>query len=248
MLAYRLLVIIASLGFYSYGEEFGLFIEKHRLEIQEQIMIGSEGTVKNCDILNLSPRHSYHFDMVPQWEIELQLVNSLDLKRLMSTSSCLLISSHVNDFITLSALLKFGWLVIQHRRLGMLLNMGPGMTIQALRGRPNPFMIAARTEHGNEEFLCPVLGQGVPLIQTNMCDRSFNRYEGKILDIGCKGNWPYFFESSSSNQMSGVFVSMMNFLKDKLDFKINKDLLYQNMTYSNLIRKVKLRKSDLLMM
>ena len=69
---------------------------------------------------------------------------------------------------------------------------------------------------------------------------------GRYWILGVKAIWPYFFESS--NQMSGVFVSMMNFLKDKLDFKINKDLLYQNMTYSNLIRKVKLRKSDLLMM
>ena len=86
----------------------------------------------------------------------------------------------------------------------------------------------------------------MPVIHANMCDRSFNRYEGKILDVGFKGNWPYIFESS--NQMSGVFVSMMNFLKDKLDFKINEDLLYQNITYSDLLLKVKFRKSGLLLM
>ena len=246
MIAYRDLVIIATLAYSSIEEEFGSFIEKHRLEIQEQIMMGSEGTVKNCDILNLSPRHSYYFDKVPHWAIELQFVASLDLNKLMSTSSCVLLHYQVNDFKSLTALIKLGLLAIEHSRLGMVLNLGPGMTNQVLRGRPISFMIAAKNEHGNEEFLCPVIGQSEPVIQTNMCDRSFIRYEGKTLNVGCKGNWPYFFESS--NQMSGVFVSMMNFLKDKLGFKINKDLLYQNITYSNLLRKVKLRKSDLLMM
>ena len=173
ILSFRFLPVLACLSSYSNGEELGSIIQKHSLAIEKQIMIGSEGALRKCDILNLSPHHTYLSEEIPQWAMQLKFLPTLDIKTLASTSSCLIICSRVNDYTTLSALVKFGFAATLHKRLGMALSLGDGITLQVLRGTPNfPFMITATSNYGKEQFLCPAIGESLPVLQSRMCDRS----------------------------------------------------------------------------
>ena len=231
-LAFWALTVLASLNFYSNGEKFASFIQRQRLPIQEQIMIGSEGALRDCDLLNLIPQTSYLSDEIPQWNIELEFAMAFDLKTLASTSSCLLLSFHVNNFETLTPLIEFGWAVTQHMRLGMVLSLGPGMTLQFLPPHtPNlPFLIAAKSDYGFEEFLCPVVGQHNPVVQSHMCDRSYSSYVGKTLNLGHTGIWPYVYEVPVDGRVWGVDVALMNLLRDKMKFKIDWNYFFKNPT------------------
>lgn len=69
-------------------------------------------------------------------------------------------SSRVDDYETLTALVKFGFAANLHKRLGMALSFGSGIFLEVLRETPNfPFMIAATSDYGYERFLCPVIGE-----------------------------------------------------------------------------------------
>ena len=141
--------------------------------MEKQIMIGSEGALRKCDILNLSPHHTYLSEEIPQWAMQLKFLPTLDIKTLASTSSCLIICYRVNDYKTLSALVKFGFAATLHKRLGMALSLGDGITLGVLRGTPNfPFMNTATSNYGKEQFLCPAIGESLPVLQSRMCDRS----------------------------------------------------------------------------
>ena len=59
MLSFIFLAVLVSLSSYSNGEELGSFIQNNILAIEELIMTGSEGALRNCDIFNLSPQLSH---------------------------------------------------------------------------------------------------------------------------------------------------------------------------------------------
>ena len=219
MLQLRFLAILASLGSCLNGEELGSFIQKHSSAIEEQIMTGSEGALRNCDVLNLSPSHSHLSEDIPQWAMELKFLPTLDIERLASTSSCLIITSRVNDYETLTALVKFGFAATLHKRLGIALSLGGGIFLEVLKDTPNfPFMIAATSDYGYKRFLCPVIGQSLPVVQSHMCDKSYTTLEGRTLNVGFAGFWPYVYWSTTETRVIGVDVMLMDILEEKMNF------------------------------
>ena len=80
MLSFIFLAVLVSLSAYSNGEGLGSFIQDHMLIIEEHIMTGSGGALRNCDILSLSPQLSHISKDTPQWAMELKFLATLDIK------------------------------------------------------------------------------------------------------------------------------------------------------------------------
>ena len=149
----------------------------------------------------------------------MKLLATIDIKTLASTSSCLIISSRVNDYDTLTALVKFGFAATLYTRLGMALSFGSGIFLEVLKETPNfPFMIAATSDYGYERFLCPVIGQSLPVVQSNMCGKSYTALEGRTLKVGFAGFWPYISWSEAEARLAGVDVMLMDVLEEKMNF------------------------------
>ena len=168
---------------------------------------------------------------------------TLDIKKLATTSQCIIVSSDVNDNKTLFTLLKFGNTASKQKRLGMVLNLGKGITLGAVRSTPNlPFIIAARSDWIQEQFLCPLLGQIEPVLQSDMCDKSYTALEGKKLNVAFGGFWPYAYSVPNSSRdfiakldlpfdfykttdgsnidLNGVDIGLMKILQEKMKFDI----------------------------
>lgn len=122
----------------------------------------------------------------------------------------------------------------------MILSLGPSTTLQFLPPHtPNlPFIIAAQSDYGFEEFLCPVVGQVLPIHQTYMCERSYASYVGKSLKLGHAGWWPYVYEVPEDGWGWGVDVALMNLLRDHMKFRTNWNFFYKNITYPGMVEKV----------
>ena len=61
----------------------------------------------------------------------------------------------VDDQKALVNLIQFGRVTNQKRRVGMLLTLGANF---GLGGAEVPFIIGAKLDGGEEEFLCPIVG------------------------------------------------------------------------------------------
>ena len=234
-----LLAVIASLRSYSLGEELGSFVKRNKFAIENYVMTGSEGALRTCDILSLGT--DYLSEDSSQWNMKLWFLPKLDIRTLATTSSCLIISSRVNDYETLSALVKFGFMVTSHKRLGMALSLGNGIFLEVLKDTPNfPFMMAATSDYGYERFLCPVVGERLPKIQSKMCDNSFSTVEGKILQAGFAGFWPYVFWSGSEARLIGADVMLMDILQQKMNFNYDIADSFFNHPVPEIIGKVRI--------
>ena len=201
------------------GQELSNFLVRHKLAIESFIMTGHGEGWKHCDILSsISVQHrALDSSAQPQMTVELKRLLDMDLSIVLSSSSCLLVSYHVNSNQSLASLIKLGWETIQRKRLALVLKMGSGVSLDMAGNTEKlPFLVAAEQENGQEQFLCPVLGETKPHLSHYMCDQSHASYKNKLLRVGMMGIPPYFI--ADKNGIAGIDIKLLNYLADKIEF------------------------------
>ena len=173
------------------GQEF---LDKYMGAIQNYIMTGEEkGWGKHCDILSAGT-HSH--EGITRITMGLDKINMLNFKS--SSSKCLLVYYDVTSKADLSTLLKFGHAAIKHVRLAFVLKMQSGITLGLATNKSLPFLVAAETSQGKEQFLCPVVGKKEPHLQKVLCQPSGVSYKNKTLRITIMGPPPWMMVENGS--------------------------------------------------
>ena len=135
--------------------------------------------------------------------MEVDQFKNLDISTTLSLSQCVLMSYYVKSNESFSALIEFGWNVIQHKRLALSLKMGSGLTLDmATNVTKLPFMVAAELWNGLPQFLCPVAGESEPRIQDSICDGSL---KDKILRVGFFGLAPIIYGKCGNEGSYAIF-------------------------------------------
>ena len=195
------------------GRELTTFFAEHKVGIQQYIMVGHEKGWQSCDILSLSP----HKSDAPQFHMDFETFGKLDLSLMLASSHCLLAAFTIESKAGLSAIIQFGWRVIRHKRIALILSMGKGITLDMAQNTVKlPFLIASLLEGGQKQFLCPIVGRNEPLMQDYMCEMSYASYRYKKLKVGIFGPKPYIF--STNNGIDGTDVRLLKLLAQKLKF------------------------------
>ena len=88
------------------GMEPREFFHKYRDHIQEYIMTGLEKGWKNCDVL--SDYSTSHDDSKTHISMNLDKINALNIKKTLTSSSCLLINYDIGSQYSLNKLIDFG--------------------------------------------------------------------------------------------------------------------------------------------
>ena len=132
-----------------------------------------------------------------QFVMGLNKFDGFDLSSNLASSHCLLVSVEVNKNEGLAAVLKFGWTVVQHKRVALVMKMVSGVTLnEAMNITKLPFLVAAELNGGKEQFLCPVVGEREPHLQNSMCDDNYTSYKDKVIRFGIIGVPPYLYGNS----------------------------------------------------
>ena len=138
----------------------GMFLERYREQIQSYIMTGSAGGWKNCDIMSAD---SFSTEGTPQIAMDLDKINTMNIKHAFASSHCVLVNYHVGNTADFPTLIDFGLAAINHVRIALVIRMGPGISLDMTSLTTNttklPFLVAAELEQGKEQFLCPVVGE-----------------------------------------------------------------------------------------
>ena len=143
--------------------------------------------------------------------------SKLDIRSALSSCHCLLASYHIESQESLSEIMKFGWEVIKHKRIALILSMEKGITLEMATNTDKlPFLVAAQLESGEKQFLCPVIGKITPLMQSNMCDISYVSYKYKKLKIGLLGITPHLIFDGG---IDGTDLRLIKLLAEKLKFQ-----------------------------
>ena len=120
--------------------------------------------------------------------ITLDRLLTIDLGFLMSSTNCLLALYKADNLQNLTSVIKFGWKATKYKRVALILKLGPGLTLEhAINVTKLPFPIAAETASGEEQFICPFIGEETPIFQGHMCKRQYVSMKKKILRIGMVG-------------------------------------------------------------
>ena len=178
------------------NEAFGLeLLSKHQDSIENHMMTGygKRGSYK-CDIIHDLGTFPDKKTNRPSFALNIDRLESLDVASTLKSAQCLLVSYHVNSNHSLSALIKFGWTMVQHKRVALVTKMGSGLTLDmAANTTKLPFLVGAKLEDGREQFLCPVVGQSIPTLQSSMCNKLQCSLRDKILRVAVFGVPPYFY-------------------------------------------------------
>ena len=199
---------------------------KHKEAIQNFMMTGYESKWQHCDRLSDG---SYYSDNEPQITMNLEEIQTLNLKAAFAYSTCLLVHYEVSSRASLSALFKFGWKAINHVRLAMVVTMRSDITLEMANNTSNlPYLVAAQLYDGKEQFLCPVVGEVRPQFGRSMCKQSYINYKKKKIRYGFFGVPPYvvfdnFFGNGNGvgideTTMDGMIPRFMKMLAEKLNF------------------------------
>ena len=146
-------------------------------------------------------------------------LKTLSKKSAFASMDCLLAIYDIEDKISLSALLEFGWETVQHVRLALVLRMSSGMTLTLAPNTTKiPFLIAAQLEDGTAQFLCPVVGESEPRFEHGMCSPSnvadcpvpCSCYLGlSSLLTRAPGAWPANAQSRGAGRMPPCRMAIM---------------------------------------
>ena len=148
-----------------FGQNLDQFLKEHKAKIQNYIMAGYGEGWTNCDVLSLNP---ITVD-APKFIMGFETFNKLDINSALSSSHCLLTAHYVERKESLSAIIEFGWNVIKHKRVALILSMAKGITLDmASNTEKLPFLIVAILEGGGKQFLCPIIGRAEPLLQVSL--------------------------------------------------------------------------------
>ena len=198
-------------------EAFGLeLLTKHQDLIENHMMTGygKRGSYE-CDIIQ-GPKilHDQKTNR-PSFVLDIDQLESWDVSSTLASSQCLLVSYHVNSNHSLTALIKFGWTVVQQKRVALVMKMGSGLTLDmAANTTKLPFLVATQLEDGREQFLCPVIGQSIPNHQPSMCNQLQRSCRDKILQVAVFGVPPYFYGDNAFNPEINIFIQMILTFQD----------------------------------
>ena len=197
----------------SLGLEIDYFLRQHRENVQDYIMVGHGKGWTQCDVLSTNSVG----DDAPQLLMNFVEFQKLDMRSTLSSSHCLLASYHIESQESLSEIMQFGWEVIKHKRIALILSMEKGITLEMATNTDKlPFLVAAQLESGEKQFLCPVIGKITPLMQSNMCDISYVSYKYKKLKIGLLGLPPTLVFDGG---IDGTDLRLIKLLAEKLKFQ-----------------------------
>ena len=84
------------------------------------MMTGYESKWQHCDRLS---DDSYYSNNEPQITMNLEEIQTLNLKAAFAYSTCLLVHYDVSSRASLSALMEFGWKAINHVRLAIVITL-----------------------------------------------------------------------------------------------------------------------------
>ena len=189
------------------------FMENYREAIQKYIMTGHGEGWQHCDILSDSPS----YNSVPQITMDLETVETLDVKSAFKYSHCLLIHYEIRSMETLTNLLEFCQEAKNTIRLALWVKLQPALTPEIATSLSNvSFFIAVESENGHISFLCPNVGRIKPIFQHEMCNQSYLDYKNKILRIGLLGIPPEFIVGRSG--LDGTTIKLMDMMAEKLHF------------------------------
>ena len=197
----------------SLGQKIDDFLGQYRGNVQDYIMVGHGKGWKQCDVLSSDSV----VDDAPQMIMNFVEFQKLDIRSALSSCHCLLAFYHIESQESLSEIMKFGWEVIKHKRIALILNMAKGITLDMATDTDKlPFLVIARMESGEKQFLCPFIGRDKPLMQSDMCDISYVSYKYKKLRIGLLGVHPHL---TFDGGIDGTDVRLIKLLSEKLKFK-----------------------------
>ena len=205
---------MAALSDMAVGQQKHTFMKKYMNAIQEYIMTGHEKGWDHCDVLSSNPTSEGD----PQMSMNLEKIETLNLKSAFKNSHCLLVHYDVSSESSLSTLIEFGWNTVNYVRLALVMEMHSSITLHMVKNTSNlPFLVAAVTEYGREQFLCPMVGEMSPRIENEMCNPSYLDYKNKTLRIGLTGLPPDFIRFPDG-KIEGVNIRMMRMISERLKF------------------------------
>ena len=168
-----------------------MFLARHREAIESYIMTGYGKGWRSCDVISDTPQGPAFLEGNPHFVMKAVDLKNFDISTTLASSHCLLASYYVRSNTSLSALIEFGWTVVQHKRLALVLKMGPGINlVMATNTTKLPFVVAAELWDGTSQFLCPVVGEREPRLQDSTCDASL---KGKAIRVTYFGVPPYLY-------------------------------------------------------
>ena len=223
-----LLVVILHLPDTSMGREHISFLNRYKEAIQNYIMTGHEYGWKQCDILSDESAFeagSSQIGSTPHIYMKVDKMETLDFwpshighwNWTFASSPCLLVNYHIVDMTSLSTLLDFGRAAFQYKRLALVLTMDSGITLEmASNVTKLPFLVAAESSQGKEQFLCPVVGETDLRLEPEMCNPSYVSYKNKTLRFGIVGIPPYVLYTDAGHD--GIDTKLLTMLKERLNF------------------------------
>ena len=203
----------------SLGEEQITFLQKYKEAIQDYIMTGHEYGWKQCEIMSdgLSLIEGDIGENTPYVSMEQNKMVTLNVKSAFASSNCLLVVSHVASVNALNTILDFGRNTFLHKRLALVLTMETGINLHmATNITKLPFLVAAKSDDGKAQFLCPAVGKQSPWLKQEICDPSYVSYENKSITVGIMGVYPYFVNSNLGHD--GIDIRLLTMLEDRLKF------------------------------
>ena len=170
-------------------------LSKHRKLIERYTMTGYGKKIDDyqCDVLYDHPQGD-SVEGGAQFVMDFEKMDHFDISSNMASSSCLIVSVEVNNSESLAAVLKFGWAVVQHKRVAIVMKMVSNVTLNEARNVTKlPFLVAAELKGGKEQFLCPVVGEREPHLQNSMCVDNYTSYKNKVIRFSITGVPPYLY-------------------------------------------------------
>ena len=206
------------------GQDFRAFVATHAKPIENYIMAGYGKGWENCDILSIISKlpKTYQLFNSVHFVMDMDEFDSVDINSLLAPSTCILIISEAVDNATIARLAEAGKSVIQHKRIGLLLRLGPNTSLGALNSTKMPFLVGAQLEMGTSQFLCPTPGSYEPISVSEMCQQPYTSYKNKYIRVGFHDSFkPYGFFNTLTSKADGIEARFMELVQDRMNFKAN---------------------------
>ena len=204
-------ILLMSLGVYGQHQ----ILSKYRGAIENYIMVGLENAWQQCDLLSASGYSDWDG---PQITMDLERIETLNLKSVFSSSTCVLVDYDITSESSLSTLLEFGEKANKQIRLALVIKMDKGISLEKAKNSSNlAYMIAAESEQGLEQSFCPVLGETQARVEHGMCNPSDLDYKNKALRVGIMG-MPPDFGFTSNGTIDGVNIRLIKMMAQGLNF------------------------------
>ena len=190
------------------GQISGSIIEQHKGAIEKFIMVGYGRGWDQCDII-ADPTHAKsRLLAIPHLIIDIQ--NLKDLEPIAySSSHCLLMTYNVKNEKNLETLIKFGKSVILKKRLALVLKLSSNITLDAIKQKSMPILVAAELHNRRVQFLCPAVGEDKSEVQEHMCGQEYTSYKNKVLRIGMLGMPPYLKVTNAGKSIEGIDFDLL---------------------------------------